>query len=236
MFENTILIKIFVQGRRTLVHIKKGKRKGLVIDLAKRKAPKIPTPTAKPKYSKSPHPLMRLSRLALPVGVSPNLMEKAVEIFSTSVTSETQSNYATATRHYIAAEKALGSSFSHPPTDSEMVYLVAYLINEGLKAPTIRNYLAGIRYYLLSLGIPNPPKIPTLAEQMIAGLVKDTRNPLLQAVKKTRKAISIDMLKLLEHAIAINSGWSLYEKSLRWAVMLTAFWGSFRMGGLLAKK
>ena len=43
------------------------------------------------------------------------------------------------------------------------------------------------------------------------------------------------MLKLLEHSIAMQDRWSVYEKSLRWSVVLMAWWGSFRIGELLPK-
>ena len=93
----------------------------------------------------------------------------AVKSFSSSVTKDTQSCYATAARHYMEAEKELGRKFSIPPNDSDLVYLTSYFIGQNLAVPTIRNYLAGIRYYLLSLGINAPPKFPPLAEQLLVG-------------------------------------------------------------------
>ena len=70
---------------------------------------------------------------------------------------------------------------------------------------------------------------------MLAGLHNQVKNPQAAATKKTRRAITIHMLKLIEHAIAVNTVWSDYEKSLRWAVVLVAWWGSFRIGELLPK-
>ena len=45
----------------------------------------------------------------------------------------------------------------------------------------------------------------------------------------------MDMLKLFEHSIAMQDRWSVYEKSLRWSVVLMAWWGFFRIGELLPK-
>merc|ERR1711955_24986 len=104
---------------------------------------------------------MRLSRNALPTGSNSDMLERAVEAFSCSVTKDTQSGYATAARHFISAENALGKPFSHPPTDQEMVFLVTHLIQKGLGVSTVRSYLGGIRFYLLSMGVPTPPKLPT---------------------------------------------------------------------------
>ena len=178
---------------------------------------------------------MRLSRLALPTGSDPATIEKAVETFSTSVTRETQGGYATATRHYFAAEKALGRKFEVPPTELEYIFLTTYLMNQNLSVCTIRGYLAGIRFYLLSLGVTSPPKLPLLAEQLLIGMKNQTSDPIDTASKKTRRAITAKMLRIHGHGIAVTAEWSSYEKSLRWAVVLIAWWGSFRIGELLSK-
>ena len=213
-----------------------GRRKGFVLDLDRRSSQiKLPSNTAKPKYSNIPHPLMRLTRLALPSGSQPGIVENAVEKFSASVTLDTQAGYATAARHYIAAEAQFGRKFALPPTDSEMVYLVSYMISRNLSVSTIRSYLAGIRYYLLSLGVARPLGIPPLAEQLLTGLQKGGRNATMAASQKTRRAITVHMLKLLGNAIARSNVWSNYEKSLRWAAVLVAWWGAFRIGELLPK-
>ena len=195
----------------------------------------LPTNNAKPKYSHEPHPLLRLSRLALPVGASTESIERAVEAFSYSITRDTQSGYATAARHFFEAEKELGRKFNIPPNEAKLIFLTCYFIKKDLTVPTIRNYMAGIRFYLLSLGIAAPPKLPPLPEQLLVGRVNQVRNPALLASKKTKRAISLEILKLLGHGIARNNVWSDYEKNLRWAVFLTAWWGSFRIGELLSK-
>ena len=177
---------------------------------------------------------MRLSRLALPTEAPKELVENAVRNFSCSITVNTQAGYATGARAYIDAEKALGRPFSFPPTEQEMVFLVSFLINKGLEPATIKSYLSGIRFYLLSMGATNPPVLPPLAGQLLSGYEKSKFNPTLLATKKTRRPITVEMLKLLEHAIATQTRWSDYEKSLRWSVVLVAWWGSFRIGELLS--
>ena len=145
-----------------------------------------PSDDGTPKYSVLPHPLLRLSRLALPEGTNQNITEKAVETFSASVTQDTQSVYATAARHLFSAEAALGRKFSTPPSELDLIYLVTHLIDQNLAVPTIRSYLAGIRYYYLSMGIPNPLRIPPLAEQLLVGRAHQTNNPQACALKKQR--------------------------------------------------
>ena len=178
---------------------------------------------------------MRLTRSAFPYGTSSALIEKAVESFSASVTFDTQSSYATAARHYIEAENSLGKKFSIPPSESDLLFLTTYLLSKKLTVPTIRSYWAGIRFYLFSLGISTPPKIPPLAEQLLLGAYKQARDPVELASQRTRRAITVEMLKLLQHSIATENKWSDFEKNMRWAVMLNAWWGSFRIGELLPK-
>ena len=44
------------------------------------------------------------------------------------------------------------------------------------------------------------------------------------------------MLMLLQNSIATQPTWSPYEKSMRWTVMLLAYWGRFRMSELLTQE
>ena len=60
------------------------------------------------KYCVNPHPYFELSEEALPEGTPANLVVKAKETFSCSLTRGTQSNYATAVNHLRKAEVALG--------------------------------------------------------------------------------------------------------------------------------
>ena len=55
----------------------------------------------------------------------------------------------------------------------------------------------------------------------------------MEAVKPKRRPITINILRILQHAIASHPSWTDYQKSLRWSVMLMGFWGSFRMTELI---
>ena len=76
-----------------------GKRKGFQLDLSRRKnAIKIPLPSAKPKYSVEPNPLLQLDRSAQPSDPPEGDLLKATGVFSCSIASSTQANYASAIR------------------------------------------------------------------------------------------------------------------------------------------
>ena len=132
-----------------------GKRKGLVIDIERRKRARkcvsIPQPTAPPKFSTLPHPLLRLSRAALPAETPEEIYDKAVGHFSASVSHNTQTVYCTTAKHMAEAEKLLGMSFSCPPTGQEQLYFLTFLQGKPLKSETVSNYMSAFRQELLVL-------------------------------------------------------------------------------------
>ena len=73
------------------------------------------------------------------------------------------------------------------------------------------------------MGLPSPPSLPPLANQILNGYEKGRLDPQETVGKKKRRAISIEMLKLLGHSIAIHAYWTDFEKNLRWAVILVAW-------------
>ena len=82
----------------------------------------------------------------------------------------------------------------------------------------------------MSKGVLDPVANSQLGKQLIQGLANAQRNPQAAANEKTRRPITPPMVKLLGHTIASSRTLSPYEKSLslRWTVVLVAFWGSFR--------
>ena len=131
-------------------------------------------------------------------------------------------------RHYEEAQQALGSAFSLPPTPTDLVYFTNFLLGKKLAPGTFRLYLSSIRFYLMSRGIALTFKLPPLAEQLILWKEKQEKNAFSEAFKKTRRANTVDILKLLEHAVSVHQSWTPYERSLRWTVILLARWESFR--------
>ena len=104
----------------------------------------MPTNSAPPKYSPVPHPLLKLSRTALPPEASSEDFDRAVANFSCSVTRTVQSNYATAVRHFREAEASLGREFHKPPTDEEMTFFTNFLLGKSIKVDTVKTYLTAL--------------------------------------------------------------------------------------------
>ena len=88
----------------------------------------------------------------------------------------------------------------------------------------------------MARGATSPPKLPTLATQLISGASNSQRDPHMKVNSKNKRAITLQMLKLIENSIARKEKWSMYEKCLRFCVALLAWWGSFRLGELLSQE
>ena len=213
-----------------VVQIHSGKRKGVKIDLSARKKIKVACNTAKPDYSADPaHPFFILSNSALPQNTPQCLIDTARKAFSCSIKRQTQSNYVTGVNHLKKCEALCGRTFSSPMSEEDKLCYTSYLVSKGLKSESIQNYLTHIKFYELSMGVQNPVKGSQLNSQILQGLKNLQRNPREAVFAKTRRPITPAMIKLLSHSLAM-SGFSNFELSLRWSVILVAFWGSFRQG------
>ena len=214
--------------------INHGPRKGLTIDLARRKKSRA-APTAEPDYSSKEHRLFSLSDAVFPSGTPGDIVEAGKKAFNCSIKRQTKDNYSTGVRHMKNCELLLGRPFSCPMSEEERIFYTSYLVSKGVKAETLQAYLSHVRFYQLSQGVTNPEGNSQLGNQMIKGLVNQQRNPLIDAAKKTRRPITLSMLQLLGHSLSVNSSFSEYGKSLRWSIMVSAFWGSLRIGELLGE-
>ena len=56
----------------------------------------------------------------------------------------------------------------------------------------------------------------------------------MSIMKESKKAMSLPLLKLLGHEIA-KADWTPENKAVVWSACTTAFFGSLRMGEILAK-
>ena len=154
------------------------------------------------------------------------------EAIAASVSADTKSNYGTALRMLAACQESLNRNMSLPLSDQDVLCFVSFMANRNVLDSTISNYLSGIRLVLLSTGYECENLRTPVVKQVLKGIHNLRRDPQVKAQKKTRRAMTIEHLKLLGHALAKNS-WSEYLKSAVWAVALLAFWGALRIGEVL---
>jgi hypothetical protein len=198
--------------------------------------PNIATPSARPKYSSTPRPQFRLARSAFPHGTPDHIVEQGRRSFAASVSTASQANYMSAYNHVVRAEALLRRSFSSPPLESEITFFTTYLIGRNISKASVQKYISALRFITLSRGAQSHNPTPALASQLMSGLANIKKNAVLEALKSKRRPITLNMLMLLQNSIAAHPTWSTYEKSMRWTVMLLAYWGSFRMSELLTQE
>ena len=154
------------------------------------------------------------------------------EAIAASVAKDTKSSYGTAINMLAKCQETLGREMSLPLSDQDVLCFVAFMADRGVLDSTISSYLSAIRLAMLSVGHQCINMRTPVVTQVLKGIKNLKRDPQLAAQKKTRRAMTVDHLKLLGHALA-RSNWSEYTKSLVWAGSLVAFWGSARIGELM---
>ena len=114
-----------------------------------------------------------------------------------------------------------------PVCKDVLTHFVAYLYKEGLKAGTIKSYLATIRYTHIVLGLGNP-HIDSMArlEYMVRGIKRLTNAP-----TRTRLPITVPLLDQMHRS------WSTDRPSrdalMLWAAASMCFFGFLRMGEVI---
>jgi hypothetical protein len=101
-----------------------------------------------------------------------------------------------------------------------------------LKQTTMKSYLGSLLFFhkLRNWNTEN------FSSFIVKTMLKGAKNLEFyeNLAKASRKAMTYPLLKVLSHEIA-GSGWTEDSKQVLWTAMTTAFFGSFRLGEILAK-
>ena len=154
------------------------------------------------------------------------------QAIAASVSADTKSGYSTALRMLALCQSTLGRVMELPMSDSDVLCFVAFMAQRNVLDTTISKYLSAIRYALLCAGHECENLRTSVVKQVLKGIHNLRRDPSALVQKKTRRAMTVFHLRLLGHALA-TSNMSAYLKSALWAVSLSAFWGSLRIGEVL---
>ena len=105
---------------------------------------------------------------------------------------------------------------------------VAYLYKEGLKAGTIKSYLASVRHAQIARGLGNPLiQEMTRLEYVIRGVKRLTNGP-----TRTRLPITLRLLAQMRHFWCV--GRSDRDSTMLWAAATMCFFGFLRAGEVVA--
>ena len=104
-----------------------------------------------------------------------------------------------------------------------MVFFTSFLTCKNIAPASIKSYLSALRYISLAKGATQHTQLPELGNQIMTGSANLRKNARVEAVKPRRRPISINILRVLQHAVASHPTWTDYQKSLRWSVMMMGF-------------
>jgi hypothetical protein len=121
---------------------------------------------------------------------------------------------------------------SWPLTDVDLCGFASWaILNRHLKTSTVRTYLSNLSTAHELKGFGRVSCLQPLTKRVLKGAENlDFYNSI---AKSSRKVMTLPLLKLLGHEIA-ESSWSPFNKQVFWTACVTAFFGSFRFGEILA--
>jgi hypothetical protein len=121
-----------------------------------------------------------------------------------------------------------------PITDNRVNGFVLWCLStENLAPETVKAYIFALSHLQQTLGLG---KIPLSQNAIAKLLLKGAKNwKVTHEPQKKRDTITLPRLQKIFTAINLSS-WSPFNKTALWSLCLTAFYGSFRLGELTAKK
>jgi hypothetical protein len=117
-------------------------------------------------------------------------------------------------------------------SENDLCDFVSYATEaRGLKQATVNSYLSSLAFFHKLRKWDTAPFNSFLVKQMLKGAknLEFYKN----MTKEARKAMTFPLLKILSHEISLTI-WSEIRKQVIWTAMTVAFFGSFRLGEILA--
>ena len=146
------------------------------------------------------------------------------ELFKAGLAPATLKVYKTGSNRYHSFCVMYNVHNPFPAREDTLLRFVAHLYRGGLKAGTIKSYLAAIRHAQIALGLGNPHmENMSQLEYVVRGVKRLTNRPV-----RTRLPITFDLLGRLRQAW--YAGLREHDAMMLWAAAATCFFGFLRMG------
>ena len=131
--------------------------------------------------------------------------------------------------HIRKCGKELGRSISFPFSRKDVLNLVGYFLQKGLKVETISNYLASVRAAHIYRGV----EYPDLRAEMVEAVLSGARNRDLGESREPRLAMTPGLMRIFKDRLKLEKMRNL-DKRLVWAIATMAFWGSLHIHEICA--
>jgi len=152
----------------------------------------------------------------------------------TSVTAATWQKYLTAWRNFEDFCRAAGSQAAFPISPPVTLDFASYCDLRGVSAASIKSYLGSLSQLQQLIGLPG---ISIRSQPLLYRFLKGAANlpaPLPHR-RRRRRVITLPLLRILGHHLAISS-LAAEDRMLFWAAAVAAFFGSLRLGEVLADR
>jgi hypothetical protein len=155
-------------------------------------------------------------------------------IINASVSKATWAKYSSGCKAFACFEAYSRSSYDWPLTVATCRHFALWCFYERkLQTSSIKTYLAGLKFAHHIRGLPSDH---LTGDSILAILLKGlTHEALTTAKSPTRRVMTFPLLLILGHKIAV-SPWKPLSKQVIWAAALTSFFGSTRLGEILASE
>ena len=155
-------------------------------------------------------------------------MDSTVQrLFKAGLATSTQKVYGTGSRRYTNFCDLYAVSNPFPISENMLIRFSTYLYTEGIKASTIKSYLAAVRHAQISLGLGDPRicDMPQL-EYVIRGIKRCTGQQV-----RTRLPITTSLMRDLK--CYWRSNYTYQDYVMLWAAACMCFFGFMRAGELV---
>ena len=166
-------------------------------------------------------------------GVPPQLQENMAGLLHASLAQSTWKRYGSAWSALDAYQAYTGSRLRWPLSDNTIRGYVTYLVTvRNLKTTSVKAYISALSCLHRLKGFPNHK----MDDDITRAVMRGAENlQLIAPVGKQnhRRVMTVPLLRYMGHRLA-NSGWEKATIQTIWSASLTAFFGTARMGELLA--
>jgi len=156
------------------------------------------------------------------------------DLLYASLAKSTWQKYSSGWSALASFESELGSKVSWPMSVQEVRSFVVWcFFRRKLKPGSVKSYLSSIACLHRLKGLSPPPS----DDNVVSSLMTGAQNLLMAAGEdwpNKRRAMTMPLLKHLGHNLA-SSGWSPATVQTIWSACLVSFFGSTRMGEILAE-
>lgn len=155
-------------------------------------------------------------------------------LISTAFSENTWKKHSSALNNFNSYQKFLGYNVKWPIELDTLCSLVEWNFSKNkLKTSTIESYLASLKCFHKLENLNSENFNNYVLKTVLRGA--ESQELYSDVCKATRKVMTVALLKLIGHEIAITA-WSIESKQIVWSACTTAFFGSFRLGEILAQK